>query len=247
MFKLYDLRSKPTYMGRFAFGSDNPNFKINNILINDEAQICYKNSKQVWPLTSQQAESSGVEEITTRRMPTTTFRPTATPSTQINQSDRLPPRESCGTVRLIENIENYLSLPSIPGKLPWLVSIYRYFNDNEESYYKCAGTIINRNTVLTSVNCLLEDGLLLKPSDLRVIVATFALSTKMSKNKIYRIANLVPHEAYNYHLDNNIAAVKLAKEIEFNNFVQPICLPDPSYSVKGKIGKVCEIYSGAVH
>lgn len=228
-FKLYDTRSKAIYKGKFAFSSDNNDFDIKSVMINNEEQICVSKNKQVWPIIFEMFEP------TTVRIPaTTTLKSAATTPRRTETVD------SCGIVKKIENIANFVALPSMPGQFPWTVAIYRYFNDGEEeSYYKCSGTIIDRSTVLTSVNCLLEDGLLLKSSDLQIYVAHFSLSAKKQNFKMYEIAELITHEYFNFHLENNIAAVKLTKNIEFNDYVQPICLPENGSLAKGKLGKVC--------
>lgn len=230
-FKLFDVRLKNFYRGKFAFSSDNNEFQIKNVMINGEKQVCTMKNKQVWPFVEDNVEI--IEVTTIRNRVTTTFRS--------SNKEITSPDNSCGQIKKMETFGNFLSLPSMPGQFPWSVSIYRYFDDEEESYYKCAGTIIDRSTVLTSVNCLLEDGLLLKGDDLQVHVSPFSLSAKKQKFKIYNIAEVITHEDFNFQLENNIAAVKLAKNINFNDYVQPICLPQRGYLSLGKLGKVWEI------
>lgn len=175
-------------------------------------------------------DDSGELEIMTFRTTTANARETIrVPSTG----------SSCGTVKKIETLGSQVVLPSQPGKFPWAVSIYRYTNEEEESYYKCAGSIIDKATILTTVNCLLEDGKLLKAVDLQVYVAPFSLSAKRPQSKIFSIAEIITHESYNFHLDNNIAALRLSREIVYNDFIQPICLPSSDVTLRGKIGKVC--------
>jgi Trypsin len=209
-------------------------------MINDEEQICVLKNKQVWPLTVQIVEVLEMPTPTTVKIPvTTTFKSlTTTLTTNKIETTQVSQESSCGIVKKIESFGNFLSLPLKPGQFPWTVSIYRYFNDEEESYYKCAGTIIDRSTVLTSANCLLEDGLLLKSSDLQIYVSPFSLSAKKQKFKIYNVAEIVTHELFFFHLENNIAAVKLSRSIDFNDYVQPICLPEKGFVAKGKLGKV---------
>lgn len=142
-----------------------------------------------------------------------------------------------GQIKHLENLP--LPPPSTsPDQHPWNVAIYRFLDENEKAYFKCAGTIIDKNTILTSVNCFLEDGHILYPSDVKVYVAPFQISAKMQKSRLYNAEDLLTHEKYNFYLDNNIAALKFTRDIEFNKFVQPICLPENTYSVEGKVGKV---------
>jgi Trypsin len=219
-FKLYNARSKVTYRGKFAISSENPQFDIKNLQINDEDQVCHKNRKQVWPTTP----------TSTNESPNSIL-PQSTEGSIID--------EACGQIKKVEPLGGSIILPSQPGRFPWMVAIYRYFDDEEATYYKCAGTIIDRRTILTSVNCLLEDGLLLNPTELQVYVAPFSLSAKRSKTRTYKIALIIPHQHFNYQLANNIAVLKLTRDIEFNDYVQRVCLPEETYSSEGKLGMVC--------
>lgn len=209
------MRSQPVYKGRFAFSSNNPDFDIMKIQINGVDQICKTNRKQVWPSTIEQTSSS-------------------TPTSVDNADER------CGQIKRSESLgTDLLDLPSIPGKFPWVVAIYRYFDDEEETYYKCAGTIIGKRTIVTSVNCLLEDGLLLDRRELQVYVSPFSLTAKRKISKSYKIAEVVTHEKFNYQLDNNLAVLKLTRDILFDDFVRPVCMPNETFDPLGRIGMVC--------
>lgn len=230
MFKLYDTRSRPSYKGKFAFSSEKLDFEIKGLKINDEAQVCSSKNKQLWPtplLTSSEMDVPLASTVKIDRT-TTPFRTTTMKA----------PSGTCGVVKKVLTIGTNI-LPSNPGQFPWTVAIYRYFNDEEKTYYKCGGTIIDKFTVLTSVNCLLEDGLLLKNTELHVYVSPFSLSGRKQRSKLYKIDEFITHESYNYFLENNIAMIRLSRNIEFDDLTQPICLPDKSFSSKGKLGAVC--------
>lgn len=217
---------KNFYKGKFAFSSDNNEFEIKSVSVNNDEQVCISHNKQVWPLVVEK-----LQPTTIKPRGTTTLRSSQTTIPNIES-------ETCGKIKKIETFGNFLSLPSMPGQFPWTVSIYRYFDEEDESYYKCAGTIIDRSTILTSANCLLEDGLLLKARDLQIYVSPFSLSAKKQKFKIYNIAELIVHSEFSFQLENNIAVLKIPKNIEFNDYVQPICLPARGYVTLGKLGKV---------
>ena len=204
------------------------------MLINEEDQSCQSKKRQVWPINSELFEITS-----TMRTPLTT--------TLKSLAVKTPKPEtlgvSCGKIKKVQYFDNFLSLPSI-GAFPWMVVIYRFFGDEEEPYYKCAGTIINGLTILTSANCLLEDGLLLSADDFQVHVCPFSLSAKIQKIKLYYIAALSVHEYFNFQLEHNIAMMKLTKNIKFNDYVQPICLPERSDLSIGKLGKVIKVFLG---
>lgn len=242
-FKLYDLRTKRTYKGKFAFSTENSSFDVKNIYIKDEKQICVNDKNvQTWPKmlapphTTAQYDDYFDERTTRRSQRTTTTRSTTERYRITTIGATVGTVESCGEIKVKESLS--VDLPTSPGQFPWVVAIYRYLEDAHESY-KCAGTIVDKRNIVTSVNCLLEDGLLLKPGDLRVYVSPFSLMAKIQNYKIFEIAEILTHEEFNTQLENNIAMVKLTRDIDFNNYVQPICLPRQTYTPKGKIGKVC--------
>lgn len=245
---MYDARSSQTYKGKFSLYSENANFDITKILINDEEQTCYNNSVKVWPLSNKH-QTLPPEEITIptevntdeseMEASTQQMIQFSTPkSTNNDKKTESTPNDSCGQIKKVENFGNFLPSESSPGKNPWMVAIYRFFGDGEELEYKCAGTIIDERTILTSVNCLLEDGFLLSPRDLKVYVAPFQLSATLQNSRLFDISDMMTHKDFNFRLENNIAALKLSRDITFNNFVQPICLPDSMYPIEEKIGKV---------
>lgn len=143
----------------------------------------------------------------------------------------------CGTVKKIGGFNNHFSLPSFPGQFPWTVAIYRYIDPNQ-SHYKCAGTIVNTKTILTSANCLLENGFMLEASNLMVHVSPYALTDRAVKSNMFTIAELKPHDRFDFQLRNNIAVVKLYRDIQYNDFVQPICMPNVLFLANEKTGKV---------
>lgn len=146
--------------------------------------------------------------------------------------------KTCGNIKDFSYIDNRSLQASIQGQNPWMVAVYRNMVVEKSLHYKCTGTIIGKRRILTSVNCLLEEGRLLKPRDLKVNVEPTRLQVKLSPLKWYDIEHIITHEDYNFNLDNNIAMLRLSHDIEFNNFVQPICLPASTYNPEG-IGKVC--------
>lgn len=60
---------------------------------------------------------------------------------------------------------------------------------------------------------------------------------------LFKVAEIIPHEHYNGTLlRNDIALLRLPRDVTFNNFIQPICLwngDDPDKKkIVNKVGKV---------
>ncbi|XP_070503677.1 ovochymase-2-like isoform X2 [Chironomus tepperi] len=141
--------------------------------------------------------------------------------------------DKCGKSLILLDFKRF-QIPYNPGEFPFAVSIFQILNLNEH-HYKCAGTIVSSKLILTSVNCLLDhNSKLLSKEKLIVYTSQYSLLFKKptENSKIYNIEKIFLHENYNYNLDNNIAAIKVERSIEFDEFVQPACLPDLNLKLK---------------
>ncbi|KAG5670271.1 hypothetical protein PVAND_000548 [Polypedilum vanderplanki] len=149
--------------------------------------------------------------------------------------------DNCGIPQKIVDLKQY-QMPYNPGEFPYAASIYHILDDDiyGNSYYKCSGSIINRRMILTSVNCVLDyNARLIDENNLIATVAHYKKDGQRTSSRTYDVEQVLPHEDYNYRLDNNIAALKLRRNIEFDEFVQPACLPEPTMDLEDdSVGKV---------
>ena len=133
--------------------------------------------------------------------------------------------------RIINGIE------SIPGEFPWMVSL------KLRGSHFCGATLINKSWVLTAAHCVheyLQQNLNLKSFNLFLLnlsrsatqfVAVLAEHNLKDfdkpRRKTMRIKQIVLHPSYApVQKLNDIALLRLEDGIEWNDFVQPICLPD---------------------
>lgn len=124
------------------------------------------------------------------------------------------------------------------GEFPY-VALLEYSGGIGSSHYSCAGTLINSRYVLTSAYCVL--GMPTAWSLDNVILGEWDRSSDPDcitrKDKEDRICSpviqtipvekTIPHEMFNADktLLNDIALIRLAADVKFNEFVKPICLP----------------------
>ena len=132
---------------------------------------------------------------------------------------------------------------SAPGDWPWHVAIFR--SENSVNNYLCGGTLIDNRQVLTTANCLIDPttGAPIDSRALTILLGAFDLSsdTKYSKKAPVRKVFIYPY--YNYpEPDNNIAIVKLASRVFFNDYIKPACIWEEdlnlltrNYNVNGTI------------
>jgi hypothetical protein len=187
-FKLYDSRVNEEYYGRFAIFSNNTDFKIYKIKLNDVPQQCNygRNKNQVFPDGTKfkpqlDGEKSNVEDTTKSNAEDTTKAP----------RKNLRDNESCGKSKKSFDFKQF-ALPSNFGNFPFAASIYQLIDADDDLYgqtvYKCSGTILNKNLIITSVNCILDDNSrLLKPEQVQVQLAQYSLSSDRPAGNSYNV------------------------------------------------------------
>lgn len=79
---------------------------------------------------------------------------------------------------------------------------------------------------------------MLEPNDLLVHLSPYALTDRAVKSNMFTVAELKPHDRFDFQLRNNIAVVKLYRAIVYNDFIQPICMPNVLFLANEKTGKV---------
>ncbi|BFZ24279.1 hypothetical protein BsWGS_27318 [Bradybaena similaris] len=117
------------------------------------------------------------------------------------------------------------------GKYPWTVNIYwRNVTDGVvTSGQVCGGAIISEYWVLTAASCLFY----VNASSHFIVVGDFDRQMQEEGEQRFMVDEFIPHEQFTVSMngDYNIALIKVAntsdgRGIRFNNYVQPICLPD---------------------
>lgn len=137
------------------------------------------------PTTTETLTTTTQFAKTTEKVQSLTF-PPSTFETKQNNAE-----ETCGTPQKVVEFKKF-QLPSNPGEFPYAVSIFHITNLDDlfgGSYYKCSGSIIDKQTILTSVNCLLDDNSkIIDEDNLQVHVAQYSTSaTKRPSEKAYDV------------------------------------------------------------
>lgn len=101
------------------------------------------------------------------------------------------------------------------GSLPWQVSI-------QHLGHFCGGTIIDKRWILTAAHCFertpnFEGKIVAGEHDFRI--------SEGSEQKIY-VERVIMHPQYvSKNADNDITLLKLEKDLRFDDYTQPACLP----------------------
>jgi len=116
---------------------------------------------------------------------------------------------------------------ALEGGYPYQVSFERFTGYN---YHVCGATIVDSEWIITAAHCISagNDG-----GNYNVVVGRQSISTFVPpgpKTKRYAIKKIIVHPKFpgreSYKYNDDIALVQVKETIEFNEFVQPACLPD---------------------
>nr|ACO14743.1 Collagenase precursor [Caligus clemensi] len=110
-----------------------------------------------------------------------------------------------------------------PNQFPWVVAIQMKFLVGNGS---CTGSIINKKYILTAAHCV-EDS---KKFTIFAGSHDYSLFTETNR-QIMKASRGIPHPNFVNNGHDDIAIIELDEELEFNEFVRPICLPKYSDAV----------------
>ncbi|KAJ6658091.1 hypothetical protein lerEdw1_001567 [Lerista edwardsae] len=111
------------------------------------------------------------------------------------------------------------------GAWPWQISLQLYEFGSGYRHI-CGGSLINHNTVVTAAHCVKFSS---DPEFWRVVIGIHRLSRKEQHIVASRINELTIHSDYSTRTyENDIALLSLEETIQYNAYIQPICLPEAS-------------------
>ena len=124
----------------------------------------------------------------------------------------------------------YHGQDAYPGQFPWMVRLLVFY-DNSTLPLSCGGTLISNQWVLTAAHCVPEqiegDGNL---SKVQIYIGVLDMGKKFSEqNALLRFnKQIIRHPCYigrenGWNFD--FALIKLQGPVEFQENIQPICLP----------------------
>ncbi|XP_066468941.1 transmembrane protease serine 9-like [Tiliqua scincoides] len=120
---------------------------------------------------------------------------------------------------------------ALRGAWPWQISLQLYEFGSGYRHI-CGGSLINHNTVVTAAHCVTYER---ERLFWRAVIGLHQLA-KPGKHVIEsRINDLMIHCNYSTRTyENDIALLSLEETIEYNSYIQPICLPEASQLMPAK-------------
>ncbi|KAJ3647415.1 hypothetical protein Zmor_019294 [Zophobas morio] len=163
--------------------------------------------------------------------------PTEAPDVAGISTELLPDFDTCGidTQSKIYGGEN-----TELDEFPWL-ALLQYRKANEKKAFLCGGALINNRYILTAAHCvhpwqLAKEGLKLlgvrlgeydTETNPDCLMSRFGDVDCAPEPVNFGIEQKIVHERYSLDINNHndIALLRLNRNVDFTDFVQPICLP----------------------
>ncbi|RWS26875.1 clotting factor B-like protein [Leptotrombidium deliense] len=103
--------------------------------------------------------------------------------------------------------------------MPWVSALL--FKDSGHMY--CGASLINEQFALTASHCVVFNDGTVDANDILIKLGAHHVN---KDGKVYEIAEVIPHENYRpWKYYNDIALLKLAEKVEYDENIGPVCLP----------------------
>ncbi|XP_053661380.1 uncharacterized protein LOC128710348 [Anopheles marshallii] len=130
--------------------------------------------------------------------------------------------QTCGE-RKVANFLIVNGTESKDGYWPWHVALFH--NNGRAFHYACGGTILDHNIVLTAAHCLMTENGVMARERLVVQVGRNRLRSAGNRVQEHEAYQLIVHPEFTSNSNrHDIALIKLATDITYTDYIQPICL-----------------------
>ncbi|XP_028672156.2 transmembrane protease serine 9 [Erpetoichthys calabaricus] len=108
------------------------------------------------------------------------------------------------------------------GEFPWQVSL------KLQGTHDCGATVISKTWLVSAAHCFdsISD-----PTQWTALAGATLITGAQSTAMVLNIKSIIIHPNYNsFTADYDVSLVELESPLTFNSYIQPICLPVPSYN-----------------
>ncbi|XP_022907539.1 chymotrypsinogen A-like [Onthophagus taurus] len=161
---------------------------------------------------------------------------------EIPQNQPIIGKEGCGVVPEAESLIFNGELSS-EGSWPWHVAIMKI--NHPRVNYICGGSIISENFILTAAHCVTypKTKTLLSTQSFLIYIGVTRLTDLTIPSVTISIADeiMIPSDYSPETYFNDIALIKLTRNLQFNNFIRPVCLwseDNDQATITGRLGTV---------
>lgn len=157
------------------------------------------------------------------------------------ESEEHEKREPCGERKINKRNLIVNGVRSYAGEWPWHVAVYQV--NGRQKRYICGGTLISDQFVMTAAHCMLDDTLKQRSGTIVVQLGQNDLYESSVHMREVRVGKITPHEGFDpISKVNDIALLELTSTVQFNDYIQPACLPRKDevkkWDPKGELGSI---------
>lgn len=147
--------------------------------------------------------------------------------------------QTCGKRKAVAHLITH-GTESQEGFWPWHVALWH--NSGRQFSYACGGSILDQNMVLTAAHCLVTSKGKIARERLLVQVGRNRLGLAGNRAQEHEAFELLVHPRYSTNsIDHDIALIRLATDITYTDYIQPVCLwreDDDQSTIVNKLGTV---------
>ncbi|XP_013118286.1 serine protease 7 [Stomoxys calcitrans] len=151
------------------------------------------------------------------------------------KNDLLPVPNKCGHQSLGKKIYN--GNDTVLDEYPWMV-LLEYRNKKGEKVLNCGGSLINTRYVITAAHCVKGEIEQAVGPLTRIRLGEYNINEEIDciradcNDKVVEVGfdEVLPHPQYDVRNANNyhdIALIRLDQDVQYSDFIRPICLPLP--------------------
>ena len=139
---------------------------------------------------------------------------------------------TCGKAAQVGRVVNGSDVA--PGAHPWAVQIRTKYGR-----VFCSGTLVTRQFLVTAAHCFNK----VRPSDLVLVIGNvFKRSSKSEHHQVRKVEKVLARGDFQIKTYNNdIALVKMDRQVEWSEGVRPLCLPEASGQEDDYTGMMVDI------
>ncbi|XP_075145131.1 serine protease 7 [Haematobia irritans] len=152
-----------------------------------------------------------------------------------SSSDLLPVPNQCGHQPIGEKIYN--GNDTALDEYPWM-ALLEYRTKKGEMVLNCGGSLINRRYVITAAHCVKGEIEQVIGPLTRIRLGEYNINEEIDcisgdcNNKVVEVGfeQVIAHPEYDVRNNNkyhDIALIRLDQEVQYSDFIRPICLPLP--------------------
>jgi len=103
---------------------------------------------------------------------------------------------------------------AVPNRYPWMAALLN------GGRFTCGSALISEEWAITAAHCVESGG------SYSILLGSHNINSGSEPNRLEaKVSSYIMHEDYDFPHDD-IAVLKLAEKVEFNDYIRPICLPN---------------------